>query len=54
MFETIRRLVLREEFQKKAENIMNLALFPFGPPLSPEIVKKVIVKIGHSKDTLPP
>ena len=39
---------------KKTENIMNLALFPFGPSLHPKIVKKVIVKIGHSLDTLPP
>ena len=33
---------------------MNLAQFPFGPPLPPLIVKKVIVKIGHSIDTLLP
>ena len=33
---------------------MNLALFLFGPPLPPKIVKNVIVKIGHSIETLPP
>ena len=36
-------------FPKKAEKIMNLAVFPFGPPLHP-----YIVKIGHSLDTLLP
>ena len=37
----------------KAVKIMNLALFPFGPHLPRQIEKKVMVKIGHSPDTLP-
>ena len=38
---------IREAFQKKkTEDLVNLALFPLGPPLPTQIVKNIIVKIG--------
>ena len=32
--------------KKKTEDLVNLALFPLGPPLPTQIVKNIIVKIG--------
>ena len=44
---------VREALKKKNQKKRNLELFPFAPPPK-KIEKKVIVKIGHSLDTLLP
>ena len=38
---------IKGSFQnKKTEDLVNLTLFPLGPPLPTQIVKNIIVKIG--------